>query len=348
MRTAANCPPSPPAPTGVVARTPSRGARALALVLGLVVVVGAGAGAVGTGCARGETPAPREGAQASGQTAARLSFLFTRIATGSELRFEAQGHFVRHAAADIDRVPTILGITDDDVLSVDSCREIDSAEELDRAIGPASLGGPTAMKLLDAGRLIVKGPADRVALLPRHYPELTPYVGGVVYGADNWLPLTWEPGGVYDVIGEGGDEIGPFSAQVAAPRSFATLDALPVYHRGEDLELHWDGFETSEPLVIAVAWSTRAGTHEVRCRVRDDGAFLIRHELLAAMPAAGRLRSAEVSVTRLRHGTLNLGGSVAGVARGVFTLGLRSVWALPVSSWPAANDAPGAGADPGH
>ena len=321
-------------PTQRRERSARSGTRAAALVALLGVA----------GCARGEAPGTKESAQAS-QTAARLGFLFTRIGAGTTLRFDVQGHFVRHALADSDRVPAILGVPDDDLLAVDSCREVDSAEELDRAIGPASLGGPAAMKLLDAGRLVVKGPADQVALLPRHYPELTPYVAGVVYGADQWLPLSWEPGATYEVNGEGGDEIGPFQAQVQAPRAFATLEALPVYHRGEDLELRWDNaLETepgAEPLVLVVAWSTRAGTHEVRCRVRDDGGFLIRHELLTTMPPSSRLQSAEVSAIRMRHGSLGLGASASGVARGVFTLGLRSVWALPVSSWPAATDAPG-------
>lgn len=260
------------------------------------------------------------------RSTARVTLTFTRIGAGEGIRFEGQGHFARYSAAEADRVPALLGIPDNNAIPIDSCRLIDSALELDRALTAAR--APIDIKLLDAGRLAARGPIDSTHLVARHYPELTPYVAGVVYGAEDALPLALSPGSLYEVVGEGGEEIGPFTAQAQAPRAFPGLD-VPAYRRGGDLELKWvESGEPSDAALLTVAWSARGMAREVRCRVRDDGAFTVSRELLTAMPPPNLLTSAEVSMVRARRSPL----VAPGTAPGELIVALREVVPLPVAS----------------
>jgi hypothetical protein len=254
----------------------------------------------------------------------RIALTFSRAPSG--IRFEGQGHFARFAEADADRVPTLLGLADDESIPLDTCRLVDSAEALDHALAAGA-----EVALLDAGKLTIKGPVDFTTLLPKHYPELTPYVAGVVYGTDDALPLALEPGAVYEVLGEGGEEIGPFQSQGQAPRAFPSVE-VPSYRRGTDLDLRWsEAGEVSEPMVLVVAWSSRAGAREVRCRVRDDGSFTVPRELLAALPPAHQLALAEVAAIRSRRSPI----AAPGVARGTLAIALEDAAPLQVSTLPS-------------
>jgi len=299
--------------------------------------------AAASGCTRSELR--DAGGRAVTQGSMQVQLTFTRIGPGQDARdvqFDGQAHFARYAATDAELVPTLLGVASDDDIPLDTCRAIDSADALDRALDAVD---PTVgVELLDAGRLAVRGPDDATALVAKHYPELTPYVAGVVYGADDALPLALEPGAVYEVAGEGGEEIGPFQVQAQAPRAFPSLEA-PVLRRGSDLELRWtEAGEVSEPMVLVVAWSARAGVRggvsEVRCRVRDDGSFAVPRELLAAMPAPSRLTGAEVSAQRTRRSSVAVLGARRGSGferfDGALRVVLREVVPLPVSAWPLA------------
>jgi hypothetical protein len=305
------------------------------------------------GCSRSEL---RDAGHAPTQGSIHVQLSFTRIGGGLPVQFEGQAHFARYAVADSELVPTLLGLADDEAIPLDTCRAVDSARELDRALDADPAAG---VELLDAGRLTVHGPRDQTALVAKHYPELTPFVTGVVYDAAESLPLALEPGALYEVEGEGGEEIAPFQAQAQAPRAFPSLD-VPVYRRGGDLELRWSdaasGAEAPpEPLLLTVAWSSwssgstvgsraRTTAGEVRCRVRDDGSFTVPRELLETLPPANRLAAAQVSALRLRRAPLSVPGALpyskesgGGFDRfgGALVVGLREVAPLPVSAWPA-------------
>ncbi len=268
------------------------------------------------------------GEAASEQRAlAQVALTFTRAGEAAP-RFEAVGHFVRYRATDSARVAVVLGLSDDEAIPVGTCRLVDAAEEVARAV----TSSPDVVQLLDAGRLLVKGPTDATMLPPRHYPDLTPYVTGVVYGLGDVGAIALDPGGFYQVAGEGGDEVGPFTAQITAPREFPSLTVAPL-KRGGDLELRWsEAADATEPLLVTVAWSSRGGAREVRCRVRDTGAFRVGHELLPlpALPSGTRspdaLYGAEVTATRLHRGAL----WAPGAGRGELTFGLREVLPLAV------------------
>jgi hypothetical protein len=263
----------------------------------------------------GCTPAtPPQDAGDPGRGYVRVALTFTR--DGGGVRFDAQGHFVRVHQLQGERVAAALGMADNDSIPLDTCRVVDGAGEIDRALQTASTD---AVELLDAGRLLVKGPLDATMLQPRRYPELTPYVAGVMYGAADSYALQLEPGALYEVAAEGGDEVGAFMTQGSAPRAFPSLEVLP-YHRGGDLELKWgDAGEVAEPLTISLAWSSRSGAREVRCRVRDDGNYRIGRELLPSENVEPQ--SAELTVLRVRRTPL----SAPGAGRGELSIGLREV-----------------------
>jgi hypothetical protein len=274
----------------------------------------------------------RDGARDAGDSArglVRIDLAYTHEvgAPSAEVRFDAQARFIRYRAFDSASVPTILGFADVDALPVDSCRVLDGTAELDEALAPDSAGPGAEVSLLDAGRLDVRGPADRAFLTPRHYPELVPFVSGVVYGADDVAPLGLALGQTYQVSGDGGAEVGAFSSLVTAPRAFPNLSA-DTLRRGSDLDLRWstDG-AGAEPLLVEVKWTSRAGTRAVRCRPRDNGFFSVAHTAFDALPPAAAITSATVTATRLSRAAV----AAPGAGRGELTLSLRDSMNLTVA-----------------
>jgi hypothetical protein len=265
----------------------------------------------------------------SSRSLVRVDLSYTRGAGSPDLRFEAQAHFVRYRSFDAAGVPTILGFSDFDTIALDTCRVSDGAADLDEALSAdgTARGVPAEVALLDAGRIELRGPADRVALRSRHYPELVPFVSGVVYGSDETSAVQLGLGQPYQVTGDGGEEVGPFLANVTAPRSFPSVNASPL-KRGSDLDVHWsEGAEASEPLLLEVKWSSRLGARAVRCRVRDDGEFSVPRETFDALPAAGAIPNATITATRLQQAPF----LAPGAGRGELIVELRDVAPLQVT-----------------
>jgi hypothetical protein len=259
----------------------------------------------------------------------RVDLSYTHVAGSSgDARFDAQARFVRYRSFDAASVPTILGFADFDGLPIDGCKVTDGTAELDSALAADAVAPTAEVALLDAGNLELRGPVDHTSVRPRHYPELVPFVSGVIYGGDELSPLALAPGQPYQIAGEGGNEVGPFSATVMAPRSFPTLQVDPL-HRGSDLEVRWttEPAPATELLVLEARWSSRTGSRTVRCRVRDDGAFSIPHDAFADLPATGALSSATVVATRLSRAPF----FAPGAGRGELTLSLKDVAPLQVT-----------------
>jgi hypothetical protein len=275
----------------------------------------------------------RDGVHDAGDTArglVRVDLAYTRsvgspASVAPDVRFDAQARFVRYRSFDPASVPTILGFADFEGIAVGSCKVADGTAELDAALG--SDGVAPEVTLLDAGRLEVRGPADRVSLSPRHYPELVPFVSGVVYGGEETGPMTLGLGQSYLVSSDGGAEVGAFAAAVTAPRAFPSL-SVDLLHRGSDLDLRWTAEPgATEPLLLEVKWTSRAGARAVRCRARDDGFFSIPHEAFDGLPAASVLTSFSATATRLTRGPL----WAPGAGRGELTVALKDVATLQVA-----------------
>lgn len=287
-----------------------------------IALVFAAAGCTGRDDARDAGDASR------GLVRIDLSYTHQAGAPSSDVRFDAQGRFVRYRAFDAASVPTILGFADFDGLPLDGCKVADGTTELDEALAPDAIAPTAEVALLDAGRLSLTGPVDRAAIARRHYPELVPFVSGVVYGGDELSPVALALGQPYQVTGEGGSEVGPFTATVTAPRAFPSL-TVDLLHRGSDLDLRWstDSTPTTEPLLVEAKWSSKLGTRAVRCRVRDDGAFSIPHDAFDALPVGVPLTSATVTAARVARASLY----APGAGKGELTLSLKDVAPLVVA-----------------
>jgi hypothetical protein len=281
----------------------------------------------------------RDGVRDAGESArslVRVDVTYTRASQSDEARFDAQAHFVRYRSFDPTGVPTILGIADYDAIPLDTCRVSDGQAELDEALASTSLEAravPAEVALLDAGRIEVRGPVDRAVLHPHHYPELVPFVAGVVYEAsgagEEASPVTLGLGQPYQVTGDGGEEVGPFVAATLAPRAFPQLQVEPLRRSGgmsSDLEVRWsaEGASASEPLRLEIKWSSRVGARTVRCLVRDDGEFAVSHDAFDALPAQA---AATVSASRASRGLF----LAPGAGRGELNLELRDVVPLQVT-----------------
>jgi hypothetical protein len=251
----------------------------------------------------------------------------------ASVEFGAQAHFVRYRSFDPAGVPTILGLADFDSIPLDTCRVSDGQAELDEALAfegaGTARGVPAEVVLLDAGRIEVRGPLDRALLRPHHYPELVPFVAGVVYAGDTSVSL--QPGQPYQVAGDGGEEVGPFVASATAPRAFPSLVVDPLHRAGGiagDLLVRWSiehGESGGEPVLLEAKWSSRTGARAVRCRARDDGDFAIPHDAFDSLPA--REATATVSATRVARGSF----LAPGAGRGELIIELRDTAPLQVT-----------------
>ena len=280
----------------------------------------------------------RDGLHDAGEAAhslVRVELAYTRAPGMSDVRFDAQAHFVRYRSFDPSGVPTILGLPDYESIPLETCRVSDGQAELDEALAIDSTGTargvPAEVSLLDAGRVEVVGPTDRAVMRPRHYPELVPFVAGVVYAGDEASPVTLGLGQSFQVTGEGGEEVGPFSSTVIAPRAFPTLTVDPLHRAGgiaSDLEVRWTDWPTepgAEPLLLEVKWSSKTGARAVRCRVRDDGEFAVPHEAFDLLPA----QPTDASVIATRYARAPI--AAPGAGRGDFVVELRDEQPLVVN-----------------
>jgi hypothetical protein len=250
----------------------------------------------------------------------------------TELRYESQAQFVRYRSLDPAGVPTLLGFADYDSIPLDGCRASDGATELDVALGDPTRV-PAEVALLDAGRVELRGAVDRSPMRVAHYPELVPFVAGVVYGTDENRPLTLSLGQPVQVVGEGGEEVGPFSASVMTPRSLPQL-SVETLRRGSDLDVRWTTEESTEPLFLEAKWAVRGqkeimsgGARVVRCRVRDDGEFTMPREALDGLPAPTLISSATLTAARLSRAPVQ----APGAGHGELIVELRDVVPLQVA-----------------
>lgn len=272
------------------------------------------------------------GDSARGMVKVDLSYTHTVGAPAADVQFDAQARFVRYRAFDPASVPTILGFADFDAVPLDSCKVSDGTAELDEALAADGVGPAAEVALLDAGRLDVRGPIDCGTLSQSHYPELVPFVSGVIYGVEAATPVSLGLGQAYQVSGEGGAEVGAFTAQVTAPRTFPSLvERTLVLRHGDDLDLRWSTEPQAlpasiEPLDIEVKWTSRTGTRAIRCRARDDGFFSVPHDAFDGLPAANALSSFTVTATRLARGPL----AAPGAGRGELAVALKDTAALQV------------------
>jgi hypothetical protein len=245
-------------------------------------------------------------------------------------RLEAEAHFVRYRSTDRNtdkvRVAGLLGLGSDADLPLDSCR-------LDEGVvAPGAGAGALDVALLDAGTLSIRSgragePLVTDALLePHHYPELLPFVSGVVYGLETDLAYHGVvPGNRLEIEAAGGEDVGPFVATTSLPRAFPNL----VVSRSSagDVELRWAGLggrptdSSLRGVGLELRWAG-AKPGALRCRATDDGLFTVSRSLLDGLDAAiAAGQSAQASVAREERSVLD----APSAGRGEVIVTLRDV-----------------------
>ena len=199
---------------------------------------------------------------------------------GDRIQSEAAVHFARYRGLAPESVPRLLGMNDPAALERGTCRAVDGTAALDEALGQAAQNGAD-IALLDAGRLELSRGEERAPMAQHAYPDVMPFVAGMVYGLSG---AAVTPGQPLELSGEGGEDIGPFAVSVSAPAAFPHL-AIASFAVGSDLELSWQPLDSvsDAALGIELKWGGRKGWHTVQCQAADDGHFRIPSHLLSRL-----------------------------------------------------------------
>lgn len=149
-------------------------------------------------------------------------------------------------------------------------------------------------RYLDAGPWIdmLGGPGGDVRL---NRTEDSPFF---TTGYWSWAyELGYSPGTAYTFVGNGGPDVGPFSASVVAPSVLDLYapafdgDTVPVIDRGQDYQVVWDGKNDGEIIVEIFGFVTDpsepTGYLKCKCRFDDDGEGTIPSSVLRYLPPGG-------------------------------------------------------------
>ena len=281
-----------------------------------------GAVALTSGC-EGASHAVSTGAQL--HELAQLELTYTReLQPAAPTRLEAAAHFVRYRTADASSdaaldeaaVAGLLGITrgSDDAIAIDSCK----LDEGNAPTAPAAL----EVSLLDAGPITLRRAGSTRSLVvvqPQHYPELLPFVSGVMYALESTQELA--PAASIEIEADGGEDVGPFVASAKLPSAFPELVIAP----GPELDVRWKQGPSGAPVIIDLRWGG-AAPGAVRCKAFDDGRFVVPHAWVAAGldPALAAGNTAQLSVQRGERSAL----IVPAIGRGQLLVTLRDVVTL--------------------
>ncbi len=306
-------------------------------------------GSLGLGACHAPSELPTVSAENGSLVQLELTYTRDRLPAGTPgapERLEAEAHFVRYRATDRTfdkaRVAGLLGLGGDADLPLDSCRVDDGA--------PPAAAGALEVALLDAGVLTVRSGraagdlaagglvtgglatgagestvAVEAVLEPHHYPELLPFVSGVVYGLEAEPSHEIVPASRIEIEAGGGEDVGPFIAATSLPRAFPNLSV--VRDGAGNLELRWavlSDANRSSPMSIELRWAG-AKPGVLRCRATDDGRFAVARSLTEGLDAAiSAGQSAQASVSRDERSSLE----APGAGRGELIVTLRDVATL--------------------
>jgi len=218
------------------------------------------------------------------------------VSEGDQLQLNTHAQFVRYTAMDRQHVARLLGLPLDperDLPPLDTCRIYDLTLDLDEDMGvddALQQEEPSHVELLEAGDLQVQTPSRTVTLVPRHFPGLLPFISGVIYGEAQ--ATEDEQLGHVEVESAGGETVGAFSVKAqtpALPRLLGVADGMAVtVAERAGLPLHWQTAAPPALTYIDVRFDRAKRELALRCRPRDDGAFVIPAALLAEVAESAK------------------------------------------------------------
>jgi hypothetical protein len=273
-------------------------------------------GAFGSACAP-TAASPGESVAEQRGSLVQIDIGYTRDRNPAiEPRLDAEAHFVRYRAADpaVDgaMVASLLGLGDDERIPLDTCRGGDRSSDT----GAAQGAGAVEVALLDAGTLALRARDGSESALfahleAQHYPELFPFVSGVIYGQETIPAPALSPGTQLEVEAEGGEDVGPFLAAGAIPVAFPDL-SIQRDSAGR-IDVNWSVVSAATSVIVDVRWAgPQPGT--LRCRPHDAGRLTIDAALLPGIDAAlSTGAGAQVSVARSERAAIQAPSAGAGI-----------------------------------
>ena len=245
--------------------------------------------------------------------------------SGEGMLLSTAAQFVRYTALNQDQVALLLALPldpDRDLPGADKCRLYDlSVDAIAADVNKDDEQGN--VELLEAGDLQIQTQGQRLVLAPKHFPGLLPFISGVVYG-EAQAGLVELTGGVV-ATSAGGEAVGAFSAQLAAPllpRLQRIADQTPaqaaMLARDRDLALRWQpqATTTSDVTYVELRYSRGKKDLALRCRPQDDGQFDLPQALLSDISG-----KATLELARLRRTFF----SAAGLDQGELRVTVRDV-----------------------
>jgi len=136
---------------------------------------------------------------------------------------------------------------------------------------------------LDAGTITVSGPnLPSGTVIPKSITQTGPS-----YDFRAATGTTLADGGTYTITGSGGTQVGPFTASMTLPQSFAVrnLDAITAINRANGLTVNWSGTGFNTVVITATGQSlATAETVTVSCVVAGNlGTYSIPQGALAML-----------------------------------------------------------------
>lgn len=158
------------------------------------------------------------------------------------------------------------------------------------------------LHMIDVGPIAVSALDHSIRLEGRRVPDLRTF-SGVVYGNEEGFDfdqafLPFEPDARYEITAPGGDRAGGFHVTLQAPSvpeietvsGRYAVDTAPIELEGDDLELRWNATEPGAALYLDVGSSAfHADEPRLRCRIDDDGEFLVPYTILDRISGDGPL-----------------------------------------------------------
>ena len=249
---------------------------------------------------------------AGGRSYARLTIVSTAGA------LTVTGRLLRYKNIDADSAQILAGAPPYEGALPGACMLIDEETLLDLAI--AGTTPDASVRLLDAGEVLVRAAGHAMRLPPRYVPEVLPFVSGVAYAAEAGVdPATDTAPAEVLVSAFGGEDVGAFSAAAELPVS-PHLGGVTEPARGAPIELAWEGRAGGTVDIVI----TRDAGRSLRCRVADNGRFVVPARALAPLWGDGRADTATISVERSQRTPFSApgldGGDIVVVARDAATV----------------------------
>ena len=180
--------------------------------------------------------------------------------------------------------------------------------------GASTMPSPRAyLQLLDIGNLSLSAGPKHLPLRISMVPSLFSAVRGVRYDGDVDYGRSWLAHGRLKLSATGGDNVEPFTVEVPVPRPVRLTHVGGVPARGgiveglgEDPEMtiRWGSVDGKAELQVWIGAEQGRGIDWIRCRLKDDGNFLLAPALLKGLPTRSPRRPWLVVLVRSTQATV--------------------------------------------